>query len=223
MLCFVSLAAGSPFTLDLQPAAPPSHQAYRNTSLSSWGGSVVQDPKDGVYHLFATGLSQGCQMDAWRTNSMVIHASSVHPTGPFIFRDVALPVWHHNPQAMRHSDGTWLLYTTSADMPPERDCAGGPSAARRTGMFARLADEQLRESRSWSQWNESTDDRREAGGMLSMFGRRKPQQWVQCHHAKGPNGPWTFLNTSQSAAEPGVFAGTNPAPTTLPNGSVVVH
>ena len=35
--------------------------------------------------------------------------------GPFNFSDVALPVWQHNPQVIRHPDGTYLLFTIGMD------------------------------------------------------------------------------------------------------------
>lgn len=46
------------------------------------------------------------------SNSEVIHAvSNAGPAGPFRYLDTALPPWHHNPQAVRAPDGTWLIYS----------------------------------------------------------------------------------------------------------------
>ena len=51
------------------------------------------------------------------------------------------------------------------------------------------------------------------------------------HHAPTPRGPWTFLNATGNASNPGIFSGgittnhdhgTNPAPVELPNGTIVV-
>ena len=42
------------------------------------------------------------------------------------------------------------------------------------------------------------------------------------HSAPGPDGPWSFVNGSRNISLPGVFAGTNPSPAVLPNGSMVV-
>ena len=51
-----------PYLPTLLPAAPPDRQAFRNSSVSSWGGNVVVDPSDGLYHLFAAGMTQGCNL-----------------------------------------------------------------------------------------------------------------------------------------------------------------
>jgi hypothetical protein len=46
------------------------------------------------------------------SNSEVIHAvSNAGPAGPFAYFDTALQPWHHNPQAVRAPDGTWLIYS----------------------------------------------------------------------------------------------------------------
>ena len=51
-----------PYLPKLLPAAPPSAQAFHNDSLSSWGGNAVLDPSDGLYHLFAAGMTHGCNL-----------------------------------------------------------------------------------------------------------------------------------------------------------------
>jgi hypothetical protein len=107
-LSLCALASGTEYKLKLAPAAPLSQQLYRNSSLSSWGGNVLHAGDEGdiyAYHLFAAGFTNGCGLSGWESNSFVLHAVSQSPVGPFEFHDVALPVWHHNPQAIRAPDG----------------------------------------------------------------------------------------------------------------------
>ena len=212
LLCF--LAAASPYTPRLLPAAAPDTQAYKNASLSSWGGSVVRDPADDTYHMFAAAFTRNCSVsspgDAWARNSFVMHAVCPNATGPFVWAGTALGRWHHNPQVMLHSDGTWLLYTigTTTPPPPEKDC-------RRST-------------------NTGTGTTTQQGVASTGFGGPATGEFVQLHHSLSPHGPWTFLNASQNASNPGIFTGpptgfytgpiygTNPAPAELPNGTMVV-
>jgi hypothetical protein len=71
------------------------------------------------YHLFAAAFTNHCGLNAWKSNSEVIHAVSNSPVGPFEFHDVALPVWHHNPQIVRHTDGTYLLFSIGLSPEPK--------------------------------------------------------------------------------------------------------
>ena len=113
----VSLASAEvPTVLPLKPAAPYSQQAFYNASLWSWGGSVIEDDSS-TYHIYAASFVNGCGLSAWETNSQVHHGVSTNPLGPFIFHDVAIPVWHHNPQVVRAPDGTYIIY--SIGMSPE--------------------------------------------------------------------------------------------------------
>lgn len=104
--------------LELLPAAAPAAQAiWTNSSLNTWGGSVVQDD-DGRYHIYASAMTGGCTLDQWATNSMVIHGVADSPTGPFTraagASGTAIPLWAHNPEVVRAPDGTFLLFSISA-------------------------------------------------------------------------------------------------------------
>jgi hypothetical protein len=172
-------------------------------SACAGGGNAVKDPKTGVYHAFFAAMrnepgSKGvCNLGAWTSNSEVIHVTSSSPTGPFKMQDVALPPWHHNPQAILHPDGHWLLYTIgTVGVPPQKSC----------GVGAALADR-------------------------PRLGGPKTGEYVQCHYSQSPSGPWTFLNITKDASNPGIFGGgstsnsdhgTNPTPVVLANGTVVI-
>ena len=100
--------------LELEPAAVPASQAYWNASLETWGGSVIADDAGG-YHLFAAAMAGGCTLDQWATNSFVMHGVADRPSGPFVrargSAGTAVGLWAHNPQVVRHTDGTYLLFS----------------------------------------------------------------------------------------------------------------
>ena len=116
MLC--AAAAASAPILEVLPAAPPATQAiWANSSLDTWGGSVVQDD-DGRFHIYASAMTGQCTLEQWATNSMVIHGVADSPTGPFTraagASGIAIPRWAHNPEVVRAPDGTFLLFSISA-------------------------------------------------------------------------------------------------------------
>ena len=81
-------------------------------ALSPGGNVLHAEPNAGdvwAYHMYAAAFSNGCGLDGWESNSFVIHAVSQSPEGPFVYHDTAIPIWHHNPQAIRAPDGTWLI------------------------------------------------------------------------------------------------------------------
>ena len=216
-------AAASAFTLDLGPAQPVALQAFANSTLSSWGGNAAKSAGDGKWHLFAAAMTGGCNLGDWKTNSEVVHAVGDSPVGPFRFRDVVLPRWHHNPQLMVHPDGTWLLLTMSTvGAATEKSCRHMPLSAR-SSVTAPHAEPTFdvrsaaASNSSSAIWNCSVAGRGycDSGGTACT---RPPGcrvccgEFVQLHHAPGPDGPWTFLNSSQNLSIPGLFAGTNPTP-----------
>ena len=95
-----------------------------NESLTSWGGNALPD-ENGTFHLFTSAMASGrnhnahasdlypgpCGIGTWESDSLIIHAVSSSPLGPFKLADVALPSQHTNPQIVRAPDGEWLLYT----------------------------------------------------------------------------------------------------------------
>jgi hypothetical protein len=103
-------AASRHHWLNLLPAAPVARQLYYNTSLVTWGGSVLR-ADDGEYHLYAAAFGLGCNLGSWHSNSFVVHGVSDVAAGPYSWHDVALPMEHHNPHALRAPDGTYLIYS----------------------------------------------------------------------------------------------------------------
>ena len=120
LLLWATSAAASGQILELLPAAPTAAQAFwanESAPLDTWGGSVVQDDA-GKFHLYAAAMAKGCALAQWATNSYVLHAVSESPTGPFRrpagAAGTAVPLWAHNPQVVRHTDGTYLLFSIGA-------------------------------------------------------------------------------------------------------------
>ena len=91
--------------------APASRVAGLNRSAaSSWGGSIVFDPTDGLFHLHAADMAIGCGLNVWNTGSRVVHAVAAAPGDEFTVEGFVTPAEVHNPHAIRTSNGTWLLF-----------------------------------------------------------------------------------------------------------------
>jgi hypothetical protein len=83
--------------------------------MSAWGGSVIETPEDPDpahrFHMFNGIYTSSCGVNYWRGNSAVAHLVSATPEGPFTYLDIALPLWHTNPQVVRDPrDGTFVLF-----------------------------------------------------------------------------------------------------------------
>ena len=85
-------------------AAGAAHNLY-----SSWGGSVIEGG-DGVHHIYAAVIENGCGLNAWRPNSAIGHATShTGPAGPYQFQGIVKAHFAHSPQIIRNKD-TYLIY-----------------------------------------------------------------------------------------------------------------
>eukprot|EP00039_Didymoeca_costata_P021095 m.343400 g.343400 ORF g.343400 m.343400 type:complete len:429 (+) comp22791_c0_seq1:271-1557(+) len=87
-------------------------QAYLgfNTNSSSWGGSVVYDPTDKLYHMFVAEFINNCGLYTWHPNSQIVHATSKVPEGPYTKEQVVMNAYAHGPSASRDPvTGMWVL------------------------------------------------------------------------------------------------------------------
>jgi len=82
---------------------------YHNKTFASWGGLPIKGD-DGMYHLFAAEMVNGCLLNSWTLNSQIIHAVSKSIEGPYEKIQIVLTPFAHNPTITRAPDGTYLLY-----------------------------------------------------------------------------------------------------------------
>ncbi len=96
----------------LQFAPTPLQRGYPTPghNETTWGGSIVLDPAGGLYHMYVAEMMNECPLSTWGQNSRCTHATSPTPEGPYVFADVAVANWCHNPSisATRLPNGTYL-------------------------------------------------------------------------------------------------------------------
>jgi hypothetical protein len=98
-------------------ADPCPGNVFRMAGYFVWDGSLVRDD-DGVYHLFASRWADDSGMRRWLTDSKVIRAESMSPTGPFEFQEqldvLNEQAWAgdmaHNPRIHRIGNQYYLYY-----------------------------------------------------------------------------------------------------------------
>ena len=120
--------------LALQPAVRGAglHTVDGGRNTSSWGGSVLQDEATGLWHMFASEITEHCGIASWTFNSRVVHATSPTPLGRFV-RDAEFSgVFSHEPTAVRDpTTKEWAVFYTSL-IPSGRplcNCSDGSSTA----------------------------------------------------------------------------------------------
>lgn len=99
--------------LDLRAAKRPSGYNYTDKGTSSWGSTIIRDPKDhSLYHLFAAEFTHGCGLDYWAPYSRIIRAESrTGPAGPYTFAAEVQGTFSHNPTVVYSpADEAWLMY-----------------------------------------------------------------------------------------------------------------
>ena len=87
---------------------------------STWGGSIIEF--NGTYHMYASHMVGGCGLNDWTTNSEVLHAVSDTPGGPYRARDVVLPTWAHDTNAMVAPTGEIVIFVTGKSGVKPRNC-----------------------------------------------------------------------------------------------------
>lgn len=93
-------------------------------NFSSWGGSVERGGAAGnyTYHMYAAVMANGCGLDAWRPNSVIGHATSRTPAGPYTLQSIIKPHFAHSPEVLRGADGEWLVYHVGAGVNNKAPC-----------------------------------------------------------------------------------------------------
>ena len=94
--------------LDVLPSPIEGALYGPSSQTSSWSGGVVKD-EFSTYHLWAAEMAEHCGLDSWTPNSMIRHATSSTPTGPFTPQEIVVGPFA-NPVPIRAPDGTWLIF-----------------------------------------------------------------------------------------------------------------
>eukprot|EP00933_Yihiella_yeosuensis_P038928 TRINITY_DN32875_c2_g2_i1.p1 TRINITY_DN32875_c2_g2~~TRINITY_DN32875_c2_g2_i1.p1 ORF type:complete len:435 (-),score=50.00 TRINITY_DN32875_c2_g2_i1:50-1309(-) len=119
--------------MGLLPVSLP--QGYGMTpKLTTWGAGILFDGAE--YHLYASAMTNNCSLANWQSNSRIEHASSPKITGPFVFKDVAVKTWSHNPAVLKLPDGSYALFHIGqGDGPPSggAECQGELAATLKKG------------------------------------------------------------------------------------------
>jgi len=131
--CYKGWTSSDCSALNFLPATQTP--AYRQVNTSSWGGSVINGT-DGLWHLYVAEMAFHCGLNTWTTNSIIRHATSKFPQGPFSPADIVLTYFAHNPTITQAPDGTYTLFHIGCgfnNSHPQTNCTNGttPSFAKR--------------------------------------------------------------------------------------------
>eukprot|EP00035_Acanthoeca_spectabilis_P004778 m.106857 g.106857 ORF g.106857 m.106857 type:complete len:607 (-) comp12724_c0_seq2:1803-3623(-) len=171
--------------LDLLPVSK-TQQGYRPTNpdgsnVSSWGMPALWDATTGEYHGWASEMEYGCGINAWESNSRIVHTVAANPLGPYRRVAEVWPVFAHEPDVVRGPSGEWVMMYS-----------GYPYNA--TGL-AHVACTNCTDGSTPPPGTPNCPFQR---GQPSSLGH-KFQQMLAI--APGPNGPWTQFEI------PGLTAG----------------
>jgi hypothetical protein len=151
---------------------------------TTWGGSVLQ-ADDGRFHMYAAMMTENKTLQAWLTNSVVLHAVAAVAEGPYLPSDTALApravphfdsVMIHNPDAQRAPDGTYLIFYDGSSAPP-------------TPYHPTVAENQWQQEQQQQQHHHQGD----AGGSSAThpYNPIILRQKIGLATSKSPYGPWT--------------------------------
>lgn len=157
---------------------------------------MVRD-SEGTYHVFYSRWKKEYGFDSWVSHSEVAHATAPSPAGPFVHKDVALPIrgasyWDglstHNPTIHKFGDKYYLYYTGN------------------TGDGEAHFDE--------------------SGNVLFNWSHRNNQR-IGVAVADSPDGPWTrfdrpLIDITHDDSAVDALMTSNPAVTECPDGSFMI-
>lgn len=124
--------------LALEPAPlPVSFHGRNGTKTTSWGGSVLHDPKSKQFFMYAAEMINDCPLGDWQRNSEVVVASAKTATGPYTYLSQVTPPWAHNPEAIKIGDDI-IVYSLGDGVPihgAPKDCSSSSSSGDRFPEF----------------------------------------------------------------------------------------
>lgn len=105
--------------LNFDVSSTPLNAGYHNASEASWGGNAIFDTNTGMYHLFVAQMANGCGLGDWGTNSMIVRGVSRNATGPFVYQEIVLPPFAHNPtaRALPNNEGVVIYFIGTGNAP----------------------------------------------------------------------------------------------------------
>jgi hypothetical protein len=84
-----------------------------NGNISSWGAPVLWDEASRKWHGYASEIQDGCGINAWETNSRIVHIVGNSPHGPYLKIDVVFPAFAHEASVVRGPHGEWVMLFSS--------------------------------------------------------------------------------------------------------------
>ena len=171
-----------------------AHLGYHNISAGV-GASWGANAvfSGGLWHAFIAEMTKNCSLNQYGSNSAIIRATSPSPAGPFTYAETVVAPFAHNPTVRElPAGGGFLLFMIGGT---------GPPAAQQ-------------------------DCRRAAGAALPQRAPDPDPSGIAVSWAPSVLGPWTpprrveFSHYNGSALLNCAF--TNPSPTLLANGSVLL-
>ena len=78
-------------------------------NVSTWGAPMLWDEPSAQWHGWASEMTHGCGINAWETNSQIVHIVGDSPQGPFQRKEVFAPPFAHEPDVVRGPKGEWVM------------------------------------------------------------------------------------------------------------------
>eukprot|EP01006_Ploeotia_vitrea_P031172 TRINITY_DN63466_c0_g1_i1.p1 TRINITY_DN63466_c0_g1~~TRINITY_DN63466_c0_g1_i1.p1 ORF type:complete len:396 (-),score=12.84 TRINITY_DN63466_c0_g1_i1:38-1225(-) len=115
-----------------------NYNKQNNTQHNAWGATVMKDEKQGLYHMYVS-VFWNATVWTWYKSSVIVHAVSDKPSGPFKFQKVLLngtgnkldfdATAVHNPHLVRLNTGKFLLFYIGLNCLewPDKQCEGHQS------------------------------------------------------------------------------------------------
>ena len=179
------------------PTSLPSSRSF------PWGGTIAKEAAQSRYHLYVAEWANHCAMTyaTWPAQVNIRHATSNSPNGPWTPAEVVLS-GAGNPVYVRAVDGAHLIYFTGVPQPfsgcpPQRNCTLGANSTPPIWTGHECSGYASRSSHGGSYH----------GG-----------DGIHLAHSRSLDGPWAVvLDVPLPAADT-----TNPGPTILPNGTILM-
>lgn len=82
-------------------------------NISSWGAPLLWDETSRKWHGFASEIQMSCGINAWETNSRIIHIVGDSPDGPYSKRSIVFPSFAHEASVVRGPHREWVMLFSS--------------------------------------------------------------------------------------------------------------